>query len=57
MKHRPGVRPRNFEHTTENAEDIIKTLTREANQVRQTEITTEIMEIVGAAEALEKVGS
>jgi F-type H+-transporting ATPase subunit gamma len=42
---------------TENAEEIITTLTREANQVRQTEITTEIMEIVGAAEALEKVGT
>jgi F-type H+-transporting ATPase subunit gamma len=42
---------------TENAEELIKTLTREANQARQTEITTEIMEIVGAAEALEKVGS
>ncbi len=37
---------------TENAEDLIKTLTREANQIRQAEITTEIMEIVGAAEAL-----
>jgi F-type H+-transporting ATPase subunit gamma len=37
---------------TENAEEIVKNLTREANQIRQAEITTEIMEIVGAAEAL-----
>lgn len=37
---------------TENAEDIVKNLSREANQIRQAEITTEIMEIVGAAEAL-----
>jgi len=52
-----AARRRAMSAATENAEDIIKTLTREANQVRQTEITTEIMEIVGAAEALEKVGS
>jgi F-type H+-transporting ATPase subunit gamma len=52
-----AARRRAMSAATENAEDIIKTLTREANQARQTEITTEIMEIVGAAEALEKVGS
>jgi len=38
---------------TENAEELIKVLTRVANQARQTEITTEIMEIVGGAEALQ----
>ena len=37
---------------TENAEEIIKVLTRQANRARQDEITTEIMEIVGGAEAL-----
>ena len=37
---------------TENAEDIIKILTRQANRARQDEITTEISEIVGGAEAL-----
>jgi F-type H+-transporting ATPase subunit gamma len=37
---------------TENAEELTKILTREANQARQAEITTEISEIVGAAEAL-----
>jgi F-type H+-transporting ATPase subunit gamma len=39
---------------TENAEELIKALTREANQARQAEITTEIMEIVGGAEALKR---
>ncbi|MFN2543791.1 MAG: F0F1 ATP synthase subunit gamma [Actinomycetota bacterium] len=52
-----AARRRAMSAATENAEDLTKTLTREANQARQTEITTEIMEIVGAAEALEKVGS
>ena len=49
-----AARRRAMSAATENAEDLIKTLTREANQVRQTEITTEIMEIVGGAEALAK---
>jgi F-type H+-transporting ATPase subunit gamma len=37
---------------TDNAEDLIRVLTRVANQARQAEITTEISEIVGGAEAL-----
>ncbi|MFI6497476.1 F0F1 ATP synthase subunit gamma [Nonomuraea typhae] len=37
---------------TDNARDLIETLTREANEARQAEITTEITEIVGGAEAL-----
>jgi F-type H+-transporting ATPase subunit gamma len=52
-----AARRRAMSAATENAEDLIKSLTRVANQARQTEITTEIMEIVGAAEALEKVGT
>jgi F-type H+-transporting ATPase subunit gamma len=56
-----AARRRAMSAATENAEDLIKTLTRQANQARQAEITTEIMEIVGggealAAEALAKVG-
>jgi F-type H+-transporting ATPase subunit gamma len=51
-----AARRRAMSAATENAEDLIKSLTRVANQARQTEITSEIMEIVGAAEALEKVG-
>jgi F-type H+-transporting ATPase subunit gamma len=37
---------------TDNAEELIETLTRNYNQARQAEITTEIMEVVGGAEAL-----
>ena len=37
---------------TDNADDLVKLYTRQANQARQAEITTEISEIVGGAEAL-----
>jgi F-type H+-transporting ATPase subunit gamma len=37
---------------TENADDLAQTLTRIMNRARQDAITTEIMEIVGGAEAL-----
>ncbi|HMK98004.1 MAG TPA: F0F1 ATP synthase subunit gamma, partial [Acidimicrobiales bacterium] len=37
---------------TDNADDLIKTLRRAMNRARQDSITTEIMEIVGGAEAL-----
>jgi F-type H+-transporting ATPase subunit gamma len=47
-----AARRRAMKAATENAEDIIKVLTRQANRARQDEITTEIMEIVGGAEAL-----
>jgi F-type H+-transporting ATPase subunit gamma len=49
-----AARRRAMAAATENADELIKVLTREANQARQTEITTEIMEIVGGAEALRK---
>ncbi|MPZ66397.1 MAG: F0F1 ATP synthase subunit gamma [Pseudonocardiaceae bacterium] len=42
---------------TDNANDMIQDLTREANQARQAQITQEISEIVGGAEALSTVGS
>jgi F-type H+-transporting ATPase subunit gamma len=37
---------------SDNAEEIVGDLTREANAARQAAITTEISEIVGGAEAL-----
>jgi F-type H+-transporting ATPase subunit gamma len=37
---------------SDNADELIKSLTRDANAARQAEITQEIMEIVGGAEAL-----
>ena len=45
-------RRRAMKSATDNAEDLIKTLTRQANQARQAEITQEISEIVGGADAL-----
>ncbi len=47
-----AARRRAMKAATENAEELTKLLTREANQARQAEITTEISEIVGGAEAL-----
>jgi F-type H+-transporting ATPase subunit gamma len=47
-----AARRRAMKAATDNAEDIIKILTRQANRARQDEITTEISEIVGGAEAL-----
>jgi F-type H+-transporting ATPase subunit gamma len=46
------ARQRAMASATENAEDLVKTLTRAMNRARQESITTEIMEIVGGAEAL-----
>ncbi|PRZ43397.1 ATP synthase F1 subcomplex gamma subunit [Antricoccus suffuscus] len=42
---------------TDNANDLIRNLTREANQARQAQITQEISEIVGGADALASAGS
>lgn len=47
-----AARRRAMKAATENAEELTLVLTREANQARQAEITTEISEIVGGAEAL-----
>lgn len=43
---------RAMKSATDNAEELIKSLTRLANQARQAEITQEISEIVGGANAL-----
>jgi F-type H+-transporting ATPase subunit gamma len=47
-----AARQRAMKSATENAEDLIKNLTRRANQARQAEITQEISEIVGGADSL-----
>ncbi|WP_265444926.1 F0F1 ATP synthase subunit gamma [Flexivirga meconopsidis] len=47
-----AARQRAMKSATDNAEDLIKTYTRLANQARQAEITQEISEIVGGASAL-----
>jgi F-type H+-transporting ATPase subunit gamma len=51
------ARRRAMKSATDNADDLIKQLTRDANSARQAEITQEIMEIVGGAEALAGTGS
>src|SRR5579859_1265661 len=45
-------RRRAMKAATDNANDLLETLTREANNARQAEITQEISEIVGGANAL-----
>ena len=47
-----AFRQRAMKSATDNAEELIKNLTRVMNRARQDSITTEIMEIVGGAEAL-----
>ena len=47
-----AARRRAMKSATDNAEELIKTLTRRANAARQAEITQEISEIVGGADAL-----
>jgi F-type H+-transporting ATPase subunit gamma len=47
-----AARQRAMKAATDNAEELIKNLSIDANKLRQAGITTEIMEIVGGAEAL-----
>jgi F-type H+-transporting ATPase subunit gamma len=47
-----AFRQRAMKSATDNAEDLIRTLSITMNRARQASITTEIMEIVGGAEAL-----
>jgi F-type H+-transporting ATPase subunit gamma len=49
-------RQRAMKAATDNADDLITTLRRIMNRARQDTITTEIMDIVGGAEALRQVG-
>jgi F-type H+-transporting ATPase subunit gamma len=47
-----AARQRAMKSATDNADELTKTLGRMANRARQDSITTEIMEVVGGAEAL-----
>ena len=49
-----AARQRAMKSATDNADDLITTLSRSMNRARQDAITTEIMEIVSGAEALRK---
>jgi F-type H+-transporting ATPase subunit gamma len=48
------ARQRAMAAATDNADELVKTFTRAMNRARQDAITTEIMEIVGGAEALRR---
>jgi F-type H+-transporting ATPase subunit gamma len=52
-----AARRRACKAATDNAEELIRTYTRLANAARQAEITQEISEIVGGADALVATGS
>jgi F-type H+-transporting ATPase subunit gamma len=52
-----AARRRAMKSASDNATELIKTYTRLANQARQAEITQEISEIVGGADALAGAGS
>jgi F-type H+-transporting ATPase subunit gamma len=52
-----AFRQRAMKAATDNAEELIKNLSRIMNRARQDSITTEIMEIVGGAEALGSEGT
>jgi F-type H+-transporting ATPase subunit gamma len=50
-------RQRAMKAATDNANDLIRTYTQQMNQARQAQITQEISEIVGGADALAAAGS
>ncbi len=52
-----AARQRAMKAATDNADELIKSLTRVMNRARQESITTEIMEIVGGAEAMRGGGA
>ncbi|KAA0018043.1 F0F1 ATP synthase subunit gamma [Antrihabitans cavernicola] len=52
-----AARRRAMKAATDNADDLIKGLTLEANRARQAQITQEISEIVGGVDALAATGS
>ncbi|HEY3737709.1 MAG TPA: F0F1 ATP synthase subunit gamma [Jatrophihabitans sp.] len=52
-----AARRRAMKSASDNATELIKTYTRLANQARQAEITQEISEIVGGADALAAAGT
>ncbi len=51
-----GARMSAMDNATENAKDIIRSLSLSFNNARQAAITKELLEIVGGAEALKKAG-
>jgi len=52
---RLGVRGRRTVDATDNAAELVDILTLERNKARQASITSEILDIVGGAEALKNM--
>ena len=52
-----AARQRAMKAATDNANELIRTYTQQMNQARQAQITQEISEIVGGADALAAAGS
>ena len=52
-----AARQRAMKSASDNAEELAKNLSRQANQARQAEITQEISEIVGGSDALASAGA
>ena len=52
-----AAQQRAMKSATDNAEELIRVLSRQMNRARQESITTEILEIVGGAEALAQAAS
>ncbi len=51
-----AARRRAMKSATDNADDLLRDLTRDVNRARQAEITSELADLVGAAEALRDSG-
>ncbi|MGH2708097.1 MAG: F0F1 ATP synthase subunit gamma [Actinomycetota bacterium] len=51
-----AARRRAMKNATDNADDLLRDLTRDVNRARQAEITSELADLVGAAEALRGSG-
>ena len=51
-----GARMAAMDNATENAKEMIRSLTLQFNNARQASITKELLEIVSGAEALKKAG-
>ena len=49
-----GARRRAMQSATDNAQEVLNTLSRTYNRERQSAITTELNEIIGGAAALEE---
>ena len=50
-----AIRRQSMRNATDNAEELVSNLSLEYNKARQQEITSQLLEIMGGAEALRNV--